>query len=263
MDRVDELLAEVLQGQETVSELGRARAYRACVQLAEKKLYRDHDCNAFLMRAAELLQQQPWRVDIIHNRVPEPRAAKLMVYEDDQEGIVLVGNRVGLRYVSKLLGELSKTALLGDFASLDEGQEPLHPDSFGLLLALESDAYFDQQGDENVLQLADAVEDHVRHRIVNWDDVVAVQFLQGVPGTAALTPQRLYRLRNLRPWTSRSRVPRKWYRNDTSRLRTLALTDDDGRPCQVAVDLDDPEVTCYYAWHLEQVSGAVAEEPQP
>ncbi|NUQ01956.1 MAG: hypothetical protein HUU35_19085 [Armatimonadetes bacterium] len=251
MDDVDALIKRVLRDQETESELGRVRAYRRCIRYAEDELYADHICNLFLLRAAERLGQPPVAVPVVLNRVPLAENAKVTFYYDDDEGPVLVGNREGLDYLGSICSELADSPLPGENVVLDEGYAPFLGESYGLTVYYEDEEWFAalEAGDQEELG---EWESEILGRIVRSEDIVAVQLSAPMPSVVALSPQKLYRVSNVAPFDSATDVALKPFRHETDQVRVFSLLDDDGKPLRLAVDLDDPEVNYYYAWHLEQ-----------
>ncbi|MBI2301011.1 MAG: hypothetical protein HYU66_19030 [Armatimonadetes bacterium] len=250
-EEVDLLLNRVLADAETESEFGRRRAYRTCVQYAEKHLSTDHRCNLFLIQAAERLGQPPMVIPIVYNRVPLPPGAAVHFYYDDDEGPVLVGNSEGLHYVGDVCRELSQALVPGECVVIDE-EPPLVGDSYELTIYIEDEQWFEAAAEGREGELAEQWENEVERRIVAFDDVVAFQLRGAVPGHLELTPEKLYRVHGITPFKRNSKVPRKLFRNDPARTQVVSLTDDDGHALLLGVEPDDPDVTFYYAWHLEQ-----------
>lgn len=87
------------------------------------------------------------------------------------------------------------------------------------------------------------------------EEIVAVQFAGPLQSSVAISPRKIYRVRQLSPWEGQRDIQRKWFRNETDRVRVLELVDDDGAPTRLGVDLDDPDVTFFYPWHLDQFAG--------
>lgn len=253
MDEVEALIERLLAGNEIESELGRVRAYRKCVRHAETELYNSHLCNVFLLRAAERLGQPPMAVPVVHNRVPLPEDASLCFYYHDEEGPVLVGNPAGLDYLGDLLKELAQSPLPGENLVLEEGYPPFVGDSMGLSLYRESEEWFDAAGEGLEDEFVGAWEAELDGRIMASDELAALQFAGPVASSLALTPRKLYRVHTMGPWRDGAGVVRKPYRSDLDRVRLVELTDDDGHPLQLGVDLDDPDIVYYYDWHLEQL----------
>lgn len=253
MEDVDALIDRVLRGEETESELGRVRAYRRCVRYAEEKLYNAHVCNLFLLRAAERLGQPPLAVPVVLNRVPLEEGAKITFYYADDEGPVLVGNREGLRYLGRICTELADSPLPGENVVLDEGYAPFAGDSYGLTVYYEDEDWFAAAEEGLEGEFVANWEAEIQGRIVRSEDIVAVQLSGPVPGSLALSPQKLYQVSSLEPYRAEPEVVRKPYRSETEQVRVVSLLDDDGQPVRLAVDLDDPDVTYYYDWHLEQL----------
>ena len=255
MEEVDHLIERLLAGQETESELGRVRAYRLCVRYAEEQLSTSHVCNLFLLRAAERLGQAPMAVPVVHNRVPLPEGARLCFYYHEDEGATLVGNHDGLSYLSSLCRELAMSPLPGENIVLDPNYEPFVGESDGLTIYCENEDWFDaaEQGTED--ELVAQWEAEIESRIMNQDDIAAVQFAAPLQSSVALSPRKIYRVLSLGDWDGNGDLPRKWFRRETERLKVLRLLDDDGEPAALCVDLDDPDVTFFYPWHLDQFSG--------
>ncbi len=254
MDDVDALIDDLLSGEETTSDFGRARAYKRCVRFAEEELAENHLCNLFLLRAAERLGQQPMAVPVVQNKVPMPASGRMCVYLSDDEGVVVVGNAAALRYLGRLCRELSKAPLPGENVVLFEGEEPFVGDSYGLTLYHEDEAWFEaaEQGLED--DFVEAWEAEIHGRILSSEEIVAVQLVGPVPSSLALTAHKLYRVQGIDPYRDEPHILRKPFRPETDRVRVLALTDDDGQSLQLAVDLDDPDINYYYDWHLEQIA---------
>lgn len=247
MDEVDALFEQVVNEEELQTELGRERAYRRCCKYAQQFLYRERICNLFLVRAAERLGQQPQALDVIYNRVLVPDDALLCSYLSDEEELVTVGNPAGLRYLAALCLELADAAVRPETVRLEPEEHPLIGDSYPLELFCERDDWFEDPEDEMPAAWRDG---ELHGRILNEDEVVAVQFMARVRDLA-VNVQKLYRVEAIEPLAEQE-VVRKPYRPSDERVVVVTLTDDDGETRRLAVDLEDPDVTFYYAWHLEQ-----------
>jgi len=256
MESVDALLAQLLHGEDVESEIGRVRAYRRCVRYAEENLFRDLRCNEFLQIAAERLGQPPIVLPIVHNRVVPALDGRLCFYYHEEDGPVMVGNRSGLDYLGRLLCDLA-AAPAPENVVLPEDFPIFVADSYGLVVYHETEEWFDAAEEGLEEDLVAGWEEELQARIVTSDDVAAVQFVVHVSGSLALTLQKLYRVHGMRGWAPNleGQVLRKPYRRETSRVRVLQLTDDDGQALELGVDLDDPDINFYYDWHLDQLSG--------
>ncbi len=256
MESVEELLAQVLAGEDTRSEIGRVRAYRRCVRYAEEHLNCDLRCNEFLQEAAERLGQPPIVLPVVHNRVPLALDGRLCFYYHDEDGPVMVGNSAGLDYLGRLLRDLAD-APPPENVVLPEDLPVFVADSYGLVVYHETEAWFEaaEEGEED--DLVAGWEEELQARIVTSDEVAAVQFAVHLSGSLSVSLQKLYTVHGMRPWEPgmEGQILRKPYRRETGRVRVLSLTDDDGRPLELGVDLDDPDLNYYYEWHLDQLRG--------
>ena len=257
MQSVDQILTELLSGEDTDSELGRVRAYRLCVRYAEAELATDLQCNVFLNEAADRLGQPPVALPVVHNRVQPATGAKLCFYYHDDDGPVMVGNRRGLAYLGKLFAELA-TAPPPENVVLPDDFHVFVADSYGLVAYHETADWFAaaEQGLED--ELVTGWEEDLQSRILTSDEVAAVQFNARLSASLGLSLQKIYAVQGLGEWlpTMDGQVLRKSYRRETDRVRVLELTNDDGEPLSLGVDLDDPDITFYYDWHLDQLRGA-------
>lgn len=252
MEDIERWLDELLADADLSSDFGRVRAHKKCVTFAEEHLAYDHRCNLFLLRAAERCGQPPMSIPVALNRTPLPPDALVCCYLSEEDTCVIVGNSSGLAYLSNLLGELSQALLAGEQAVLEEGYAPLVNDSYDLVLLYESEKWFDAFAEGTEDELAAEWEEEQESRIVTSEDLIAVQFSGLFPNRWDLTPQVLYRIHSLQPYRPSMTVPRKVYGSDPSRTRVIRITDDSGKPFDLAVDLDDPDLTFYYPWHLRQ-----------
>lgn len=259
MDDLSKMLDEVLSGQDTESEFGRARAYRTCVRFAEENLAYDLRCNLFLVEAAERLGQIPLAMSVVQNRVQPLPDAELSFFYDDEERGVIVGNEAGLAYLGRLCLDLSLALLPGENVVFEPDDPWMVGECERLIIYHESEEWFAaaEQGLEG--ELVGDWEDELESRIVASDDIVAVQVGGTMIRQAALSPQKLYRVRAVRTWDPRHPVPRKVYRNEFERVRVLTLVDDDGQTVPLAFDLDDPDLTFFYGWHLAQIDPSLAD----
>lgn len=256
MDDVDIWLAQVLSHEDADSEFGRVRAYRKCVRYAEEQLFDDHRCNLFLLRAAERLGQPPMAIDVVHHLVPLPDKARAMFYYSEEEGPVLVGNKHALRYFSKLLGELAKSRLPGENVILEEGVAPFLGDSYGLTIYCENEAWFDAVEEGTEEEYVGQWETELHGRIVSSEEIAAFQLSGPVPTSLAISPQKIYKVTGLAEFRPDGQIPRKPYRQELNQVRVVSFVDDDGHQVQLGLDLEDPDVTFYYSWHLDQLAGA-------
>lgn len=260
MDEVEALIDRLLADCDLSSEFGRTRAYRLCLRHAEANLADSHQCNLFLYRAAQRLDQPAMALPVVHNRVPLPDDAKLMLYDHEEDGLLLVGNPGGLRYFGRLCAELAESRLPGENVVLDEGYAPLVGDSYGLTLFCEDEEWFQAAEEDRQDELVEAWEAELSGRIITAEEVVAVQFVGPLAAHLPLSPQRLYRVLALEPLGSADGIVRKVSAGDGQRVRVFCLRDDDGQPLRLGLDLDDPDVAFYYAWHVEQLRATVDDD---
>jgi hypothetical protein len=257
MRSVEQILDELLADEDTDSEIGRLRAYRRCVLYAEDNLAAHLQCNLFLNAAAERLGQPPVALPIIHNRVLPEGDARLCFYYHDDDGPVMVGNREGLAYLGKLLTELAQ-APPPENVVLPEDFEIFVADSYGLVAYHETPDWFAaaEEGQED--ELVAGWEEELQSRILTSEEVAGVQFQGHLSASLCLSLQKIYAVHEMREWqpTASNQVVRKPFRRETDRVRVLDLIDDDGEPLALGVDLDDPDITFYYDWHLEQLRDA-------
>lgn len=254
MEAVEELLLQVLAGEDTSSEIGRVRAYRRCVRYAEQHLADDLHCNVFLQLAAERLGQQPVVIPIVHNRVRPAPTARLCFYYHEIDGPTMVGNRAGLDYLGRVLRDLAK-APPPENIDLPEDFPIFVADSYGLIIYHETEEWFDAAEEGLEEELVADWEGELQARIMSCEEVAAVQFANRLSSGLSLTLQKLYLVRRIRPWepSMEGSVLRKTFPREHPRLQVLTLTDDEGQELELAVDLDDPDLVFYYDWHLEQL----------
>lgn len=254
MDDVDTLIASLLEDCDLESDFGRTRAYRLCVRYAEQHLSDDHRCNLLLVRAAELLGQQPMALPVVENRVPLDLTSKLYVDQDDDEGITIIGNPQALRYLGRLCLELADAPVPGESVTLYEGEPPCYSDSYGLTLFCEDERWFELAGTDRQLELAADWELGLAGRIVRTEQVVAIQFTGQPPNELAVSAHRIYRVAVLDAPSPEAVAVNAPDAPDV-RWQTFELYDDDDQLVQVTLDLDDPAVQFYYPWHLAQLTG--------
>ncbi len=203
------------------SDEGRNEAMRVCIAYASKNLYGAPDCNLFLAKAADMIGcGQKVFFDSINEMTGLEGTEKIHIVSDDYE-FTITSNKHGLRYLSRLLANLSKSDLPGEHIHLDPPSFPLTVRSAAGTFTVQDEEWF-----ENKIIVPQHGKNEMVYPAINPHTVVAISFNHCAPADEAMTPGKLYKVLRVEP------------RHD--QIWIFHFTDDAGRYQKLGINLDDP-----------------------
>jgi len=247
--RWDEVIDDLVTGFDLTREEEKNKAYKNCLSYAEKNMAKDPLCNAFLAHAAERLGTTKVMRDVVREIVPMPDTAQMHAAYDYMDGLVITGNREGLKYLAKLLEVLADTPLSGEHVHLYWDEPPLTGETYSVTVYKEEDEWFDA----NAYDYYSAQEDELDRPRRDLDPrrVIAMQFLAPLCSTLEVSAGKVYLVEEVVKRCSED-VWTKLIRDDESRLWVFTIRDDSGEKTRLALDIDDPEMLFLTKNELEQ-----------
>jgi hypothetical protein len=245
----DKVIEELTSGIDLTRTEGKNAAYQRCISYAETHLAGDMWCNAFLAHAAHKLGTEQVMRDVAREIVPLSESARVHIATDPQEGPVITANREGLRYLAELFRVLAQAPCTSEHAHLYWDEAPLSGETYGLVVYLEEEEWFERFAQDYYSSLED--EQHPFKREINAETVMAIQFPASLASSLAVTPQKIYLVQSLVKrcgddvWT-------KLIRDDDSRVWIFTIRDDEGMELKIGLDLDDPEIVFLTREELDQ-----------
>jgi hypothetical protein len=247
-EEIERVADEFLAGCDLDSDVGRFRAWRDGVALAQESLLRNRWCNRFLERVALATGREPAFLDSVKFRVPLPEDARLDLCYDEDGGFVITGNHEGLGFLAGLLTELRDAPCENDYVHIPNDEKPIGSKSYGLTIHREEDAWFERLGGNDTLL---AEMDAPVPRAIVAGDIFALQFLVLPPPELPLTLHRIYRVRQSVPVGQPSEGAAAGA--PEGRRRRFELLGDARRPVSIVLHLDDPEVNFFTKRELLKV----------
>jgi hypothetical protein len=246
----DRVIDELTSGIDLTRAEGRENAYNKCVSYAESHMADDLWCNAFLAHAAGRLGTTQVMRDVVRRIVPLPERAQVHVAFDQHEGVVITGNREGLTYLSELLRVMAGAPLMGEHAHLYWDSAPLCGETYGCVLYLEDDDWFDNYAYD--YYSSQEGEPTFSRRDIEADRVMAVQFKYPLACSLDLEPNKVYIVRQVVKRCG-DEVWQKPVRDDDSRLWIFSIKDDKSEEIRIGLDLDDPDLNFLTREELSQI----------
>jgi len=244
---IEDLLHDLLSGYDLDDPSSRKDAYQCCLDYADHKLRRSLDRNAFISRASNVLGQEMVFAEVVRELVPGSGDERVHMDYTPELGMVISANRSGLVYISKMLETLSQASLEGEHVHLHGGEWPLVGDSYPITWYLESDRWFEIADTESDVSTAegefpglDRGEEMRFLDAVEPKEVFALQLLHPIPQEMMMSPRKLYLVTRTEPFTGQ-----KIWRKGDSESETMWVfhfVRDDGKPEQIALEPDDPDV---------------------
>ncbi|MHC4353901.1 MAG: hypothetical protein ACYS0H_14425 [Planctomycetota bacterium] len=247
----DKTIDQLTGGFDLDSDVGRREAYERCIEYADRELDGTLDYNPFLDVAADKLDQEPVRKDIVRSMIEQSGREKLHLTYREESGPELTGNAAGLSYLSAVLDGLSKATMNGEHSHFFSGRPPLCGKSFPLTIYLEDDDWFEEHtGDDDNGEKDDTAGR--RFRDIDVGQIEAFMLLSHVPIELMATPDRIYRVLACEKYEGQD-IWVKMIREQSERVFTFAFMRDDGERQQLALDIDDKEVAFLTKDHLSQL----------
>lgn len=247
----DKIIEQLTGESDLDSDVGRREAYEKCVEYADRELDGTLDYNPFLDAAADKLGQVPVRRDIVRNMIEQSGREKLHLTYHEESGPELTGNAAGMAYLSAVFKNLSKATMKGEHSHFFSGRPPLCGNSFPLTIYLEDDDWFEEHADDDGNGERDDVAGR-RFRNLDVDQIVALMLLSCVPVELMVTPDKIYRVLACRKYDDQD-IWAKMIRQKSERVFVFEFIGDDGKPVQLALDIDDKEVAFFTKDHLSQL----------
>ncbi len=231
------------------SDLGRRKAFDACVRYADERLIDNIDYNYFMSLAGKRFQCPPVFKDVLR-LVPSDGSEKVILEYIEKSGPCLAANRNGLTYLSRAFAILATSRLRGDHVHLRYHEFPMVGRSFPLTVYLEDEAWFEDQIKKES-SAKDATHEPPR-RDVDPDQVRAFIITDQMPSELLLTRGQVYlvhRAEKLRD----QKICKKFIRDNTERMYLFEFTDDEGGLTNLGLDLDDSGIVFLTEKSLKQV----------
>jgi hypothetical protein len=244
----DKVIEDLAAGIDLSGTEGRESAYQKCISYAETHMARDMWCNAFLAHAADKLGATQVSRDVAREIVPVSETAAVHIATDPQEGAVITANREGLRYLAELFRVLAEAPCSNEHAQLCWDEAPLTGETYGMVVYLEDDDWFERFA----LDYYSSLEDEPpARRELEAGQVAAIQFAAPHASSLNVKPQKIYLVLDTAK-RSGDDVWTKLIKDDDSRVWIFTFKDDQGMEQRVGLDLDDPDINFLTREELEQ-----------
>ena len=208
---------------------------------AKEQLCDDPDCNLFLEELAQRTGSMPIHLEWVTESVEPTGQERLHGRVDEHNGINLYFNRPALRYVAKILENLSRAKVDGEHVHFFADEEPLTTVSLPMVVYLEPDEFFDQI-EEKPEEVESTGEEVQVRRVVDPQDIIAIQIMAAIPPLLGLTPGKTYPARWVGAWHTDAEVWHKEF-GEPERAHIFEFEDNTGKRIAHAFNLDDPTVS--------------------
>jgi hypothetical protein len=233
-----EKVRDLISALDLSSDEGRNEAMRVCIEYASKHLYGTSDCNPFLAKAADVIgYEQKVFFDSIKEMTEFEGAEKIHIVSDDS-GFTITSNKHGLRYLSRLLANLSKSDLPGEHIHLDPPSFPLTVRSAAGIFTVQDEEWF-----ANEIVAPQHGKNEMVYPAINPHTVVAISFNHCAPADEDMTPGKLYKVLRVEPWHEQTWI--------------FHFIDDAGRYQELGVNLDDPWTFFLTRDELDKITGDI------
>lgn len=249
VERVTEMLDEIVRRFDLSHDFGRKRAYEAAIDHARENLIDDPACEDFLKQAATRLGFAPVTFDTLESRVKLPKGAWLDVWiSDDDDEVAFTGTSDGIQYLIDLLTQLKNSTDKEEHIHLDRTFLPLTETSANLVLFKEEEAWFTGAAAEaEVLRLP--------QRTIDPKSIYAIQFIHYPPDDLPITSQKLYRVLGVEADPNEDVNSKEFMDGIGDRYYRFAFVADNGEKFDYTFHLDDPGVN--YFTHREIIALAM------
>ena len=244
---IEELVAEF----DLDSDTGRRKAYLKCAEYADRNLDCTLDYNPFLDVAAQRLQQEPERRDMVRRMTEQSGDEKLHLIYRDEVGPELTGNAAGLSYLSEGVKGLSNSTMNGEHSHFFAGEPPLYGNSYPLTVYFEHDEWFAKHAKDDDAHEEGRATEH-EFRDIDVEKIEAFMLSGKVIVDLMMTPGKIYRVTACQKYEDQD-VWVKKIREQEDRVFIFSFTSDDGESQQLALDLDDEEVVFFTRERLSQL----------
>lgn len=241
---IDQITAE----HDLSHDFGRKQAYEAVIDYARRNLLEDPDRDQFLEAAADRLGFAPVSFETLESRVVLPRGAWLDIWISDvDDEVALTATAEGIQYLIDLLAQLKDSTEPEEHIHLDRNYLPLTESSANLVLFKEDERWFTGTPESGL-------EPYPR-REISPESIYAIQFIHFPPEHLPITPNKLYRVLEVRASDPDSPEMKDLSEGAVERYRTFTFLADNGERFRYTFHLDDPGVN--YFTHREIVSLAL------
>lgn len=232
------VIEKLISGFNINSELDRKTAYNMCIDYAKENFKAPRDFNSFIAQAAKILDQVPYRKDVVTELTPVSGDEKLHLTYSQQTGPVLTGNKSGLSYLSRLLANLAASEESGEHSHLYYGEFPMYGKTFPLTIYLEDDSWFSEYANKPP-ETEEAPPVKRPQRDLNPSTIVAFVVFDDVPPTLPIIKGNIYKVQSCTKYKDQN-VWVKGISDKSDRLFVFTFNSDDCIAHQIAFDLDDP-----------------------
>jgi hypothetical protein len=234
------VIENLISGFDIKSELGSKKAYTKCIDYANENFKAPKDFNSFIAEAAKMLDQMPYKKDVVAETVPTSGDEKLHLSYSKEVGPVLTGNKSGLSYLAGLVGKLAVLEDAGEHTHLRYGEFPMYGKTFSLTIYLEDDSWFIKHANKTP-DTEKAVPIKRKQRDLNPNTVIAFAIFDYAPPTLPVIKGNIYKVKSCVKYKDQ-KVWVKGISDESDRLYVFEFDDDSGVSNQFALDLDDPTV---------------------
>jgi hypothetical protein len=229
------------------------KAYRRCLDYADEHLSGDMQCNTFLNKAAELLNQPKVLKNSAEQKAIAHEESKIYLYFSEANGPCLAGNADGLKYLSEVTQSLSHSSLPGEHIHLYYEEFPLYGDSYPLTIYVENDEWFEKYALKESEENKEESNEEVSKRNVDLNTLYAFMANTGPPPNMPLISNKIYTIISHEPYIDQ-KAWSKSIREDKSRMIVARFLNEDDEEDYFAFDIDDKAIILFKEDDLIQIN---------
>lgn len=217
------------------------RAYRKCLDYADEHFSDDMQCNTFINEAAKLLHQPKVLKNTAEQKAIANTHSKIHLYFSESNGPCLVGNKDGLRYLSEVTQNLSRSSLPGEHIHLYYNEFPLYGDSYALTIYYENDDWFKTYAQQKPADADEEQTESIPKRNFDIDSIYAFMANTEPPPTMPIISNKIYKVTSITQYTDQ-KIWKKEIRDSKERMIVASFINEDDTEEQFAFDIDDKAI---------------------
>jgi hypothetical protein len=234
----DKVIKQIISEFNLDKDVQKQKAYRECIEYADKNLDGTSEYNPFLQRAADILGQVQVRKDMARHAIELLGEEKLHLTYSKTSGPVLTGNASGLSYLSEVIREISETAISGEHSHFYYNEPPLYGNSYPLTIYIEDDNWFAEHAKVDKRK---EKSDELKYRDINVDEIIAFMITDDTPPPFLMRACKIYKVMSCEKYDSQN-IWIKEIREQTDRVFVFEFKQEDGQLQKLGLNLDDDTV---------------------